>query len=733
METGCESFMSTCTRTIFLDVCLLRIKVGKSSTFFGLMEVNFSLRPCPLRTKVGREFQRLSSTTAMCQVQFREYESWQQLRWFVASNNRLSGTLPPQFGNVATIFRFVASNNSLSGPLPSSFKKWSIVDGINLAFNNLTGTIPADWGGEMKVLTTLILPSNQLSGSIPLNLLTKNSLVVLMLGYNQLVGRLSSSMNTNLVVLDVQHNVGLRGSLPKLFAFSFFRPIVTTCGTGTCATITTALGLCIPRDQFPAFIASSQSPINIISGFYEFKQNVSCHPSVLTSTATRDLEYTTDGNEEVLPLLQAAAAPKAFVAVATLLDPLSGVALIALSSGRCASDTQREVASYNRLLLSPFYALGPGAAVLGNIGLCATVLLLHYGCVHLSGVTTCAGVQRRRPLRTSKNRTTPPTLAARLKFPHLSITLVLFLSRGIAFYGATRFAAAIGEDNFDDYIPTSGSLAIGVVLISCILICSAWAVGRHRIDPSMNALHFETYRQKTLRRLRWMPPWMLPIGQWKPDDARLRYGALRGPVAGGSERLSLLTESVSIGNALLAGAVPGTKWGCVGQALGQCCLLIAASLSVILLRPMRVPLGGHLLCATWIVQVGLNVCMVAHRVWDSDIATAIALVLTTVHTVTGILSASHRIAIVYWERRESVPSDFVTSEDRTKEVSPPLLITQQLHKGAVTLRPPTRRSLGTTAKQHTSEEVECLLLRNVEDISRRLQKLIELCCNRRDI
>ena len=76
-----------------------------------------------------------------------------------------------------------------------------------LANNKLTGTIPAEFG-KLKKLTDLRLNRNQLSGSIP-DFSGATALQVLRLDYNRLVGPIPDGLAKRLMVFDASHNPGL--------------------------------------------------------------------------------------------------------------------------------------------------------------------------------------------------------------------------------------------------------------------------------------------------------------------------------------------------------------------------------------------------------------------------------------------------------------------------------------------------------------------------------------------
>eukprot|EP00656_Telonema_subtile_P018154 TRINITY_DN19789_c0_g1_i1.p1 TRINITY_DN19789_c0_g1~~TRINITY_DN19789_c0_g1_i1.p1 ORF type:complete len:1166 (+),score=65.42 TRINITY_DN19789_c0_g1_i1:148-3645(+) len=102
---------------------------------------------------------------------------------YVASGNRISGTIGPGVSNRSLLHSLIVSNNSISGTLAP----WS----SSLLFlwvqsNRISGTIPA---GPSAVLRSLVLGHNALSGTIPLPLASP-SLAFLSIQDNSISGTL---------------------------------------------------------------------------------------------------------------------------------------------------------------------------------------------------------------------------------------------------------------------------------------------------------------------------------------------------------------------------------------------------------------------------------------------------------------------------------------------------------------------------------------------------------------
>ena len=82
------------------------------------------------------------------------------------ANSGLTGSIPPQVGNLINLTYLDLRINQLSGPIPSEL--WNLVNltYLNLGINQLTGTISPEIS-NMIGLTGLYLNDNQFTGEIP--------------------------------------------------------------------------------------------------------------------------------------------------------------------------------------------------------------------------------------------------------------------------------------------------------------------------------------------------------------------------------------------------------------------------------------------------------------------------------------------------------------------------------------------------------------------------------------
>ena len=143
--------------------------------------------------------------------------------------NRLSGPIPAELGNLANLEWLWLGANQLSGPIPVELGNLANLRELGLYANQLSGRIPPGLG-NLAGLEALALDNNGLSGPIPPQLGNLDSLWGLWLHVNQLRGPFPESF-TGLDALDTLHWYGTRLCAPRDAAFqAWLRGVANTDG-----------------------------------------------------------------------------------------------------------------------------------------------------------------------------------------------------------------------------------------------------------------------------------------------------------------------------------------------------------------------------------------------------------------------------------------------------------------------------------------------------------------------
>jgi hypothetical protein len=101
-------------------------------------------------------------------------------------DNQLTGSIPPELGNLGSLQRMHLYDNLLTGSIPPELANPMIMWELGLNGNQLSGSIPPELGSSQ--LWTLYLYNNQLTGSIPPELGDMTTLHTLHLRSNMLSG-----------------------------------------------------------------------------------------------------------------------------------------------------------------------------------------------------------------------------------------------------------------------------------------------------------------------------------------------------------------------------------------------------------------------------------------------------------------------------------------------------------------------------------------------------------------
>ena len=128
-------------------------------------------------------------------------------------DNGLTGSLPAELGDLASLEVLHLYYNSLTGPIPEALGKLPALWDLNLLRNQLAGPVPEALG-DLSNLQWLTLAENQLTGSIPPALGNLPKLVWLNLWNNQLTGSIPAEWNPGLIIMGLSDNQ-LTGPIPE--------------------------------------------------------------------------------------------------------------------------------------------------------------------------------------------------------------------------------------------------------------------------------------------------------------------------------------------------------------------------------------------------------------------------------------------------------------------------------------------------------------------------------------
>ncbi|XP_022715019.1 probable LRR receptor-like serine/threonine-protein kinase At3g47570 [Durio zibethinus] len=141
--------------------------------------------------------------------------------------NNLQGSIPSTLGNCRKLIFLHLYSNALNGTIPREILSLSSLSrSLNLAQNRLTGPLPVEVG-NLQNLVELNVSHNELSGEIPSSLGSCARLQHLYMDHNCFTGELPNSLISlrGIENIDLSHN-NLSGIIPKGFAtFPFLQKL----------------------------------------------------------------------------------------------------------------------------------------------------------------------------------------------------------------------------------------------------------------------------------------------------------------------------------------------------------------------------------------------------------------------------------------------------------------------------------------------------------------------------
>ncbi|CAM0879525.1 unnamed protein product [Alopecurus aequalis] len=129
----------------------------------------------------------------------------------------LTGLIPQSVGNLTKLNRLLAYNNNLEGPIPSSLQNLKSLFILDFSTNyRLNGSIPVEFFQLPSLSWYLDLSYNSLSGPLPPEVGSMTNLNKLILLGNQLSGQIPSSIGNCIVLEDLLlGNNSFEGSIPE--------------------------------------------------------------------------------------------------------------------------------------------------------------------------------------------------------------------------------------------------------------------------------------------------------------------------------------------------------------------------------------------------------------------------------------------------------------------------------------------------------------------------------------
>jgi hypothetical protein len=376
-----------------------------------------------------------------------------------------------------------------------------------------------------------------------------------------------------------------------------------------------------------------------------------------------------------------------------------------------------------RLVVSVFYDLGPGAAVLGNIGLALLCYAMQRSVVYF---LTAAPPGQDASL----------TLAARLRYPTLSWALFLFLLPGTLFSSASLLATN------DDVVfgpSAAGRAAAGAVSMVLATSVTAYLVftvatatrKRLRIVKTSDVL-CEPHLPRWFLQL--SGSWLLPQVMWEPKDLRLRYGAFFSSVASTDALWAHSLLQVHGAVFSLIAAIPFPDTACVAQfvlAIAWMCVPIALVLWW-QLRLLRRPPSNLLSLLSSAIIVGVLLATAVYvegpmssREAAASARDALGVVLTVVSVVKTALSIVSLCAEVYATRSEGV---LAGCDDHPYQLSSDQ---SQWLRRTVPPRPDAAHHLQQETKPSSESHSSSVVLQRPRNLTMPLVPQFASCCSPR--
>ncbi|CAN6443561.1 unnamed protein product [Victoria cruziana] len=166
-----------------------------------------------------------------------------QLVTLVFMNNRISGRIPKELGNISTLQRLVVEANQLEGTIPPELGNLTRLKRLFLNSNKFTGQLPSTLA-NLRSMTDFWISGSNFNGSIPDFIGNLPSIELLMIIGTSLQGPIPASISalSNMTHLRITDLSGPGSSFPDLHDMKNLNELV--------------LRNCSISGQFPAYIGS---------------------------------------------------------------------------------------------------------------------------------------------------------------------------------------------------------------------------------------------------------------------------------------------------------------------------------------------------------------------------------------------------------------------------------------------------------------------------------------------
>ena len=170
--------------------------------------------------------------------------------------NNLTGSIPDEIGNLTAMVRLDLRENGLTGPIPSTLQQLPDLAALYLRVNSLSGSVPG-WLPELGNLRLLDLSQNALTGPIPADIGRLSLLNQFWLNDNPISGEVPPSVGSMTVLQSARFSdTGLSGPLPRTVLQIPTCATEDRCGGAGLHTFTfNSSELCAPADdEFTAWL-----------------------------------------------------------------------------------------------------------------------------------------------------------------------------------------------------------------------------------------------------------------------------------------------------------------------------------------------------------------------------------------------------------------------------------------------------------------------------------------------